>query len=220
MINLEVSTAGIEELLYSPGNKQPNFRLALMFAAMSANMSLERNCKLARYLSQYVDKPLPQNREELYEGLHVASRARIFGSHLDALYSIDSAFQAGLLTPYEVLPSGYEAQCAWRAGLVAIIFGMAEKTISFCALILSPMTCELVAIDRWHMKRLGLPIQSLRTNRYLAVERQIKVERDNLGYSHCPLGLYSAWQWGIVRDGDNAYQGDVTSHKALSCRWY
>ncbi len=220
MINLEVSNAGIEELLYSPGNKQPNFRLALMFAAMSANMRLEANCRIARYLAQFVDVPLPQDREELYEGLHVASRARIFGSHLDALYSIDSAFQAGLLTPYEVLPSGYDAQIAWRAALVRLIRGMAEKTVSFAALILSPMTCELVAIDRWHMRRLGLPIQSLRTSRYLAVERQIKIERDDLGYSHCPLGLYSAWRWGDARDGDSAYQNGVTEHRSLSCRWY
>jgi hypothetical protein len=220
MIDLVVSNTGMLELLFSPGNKPANFRLALMFAAMSANMSLERNCKLARYLSQYADMPLPQDREALYEGLYVASRARVLRSHVNALYSIDSAFQAGLLTPYEVLPSGYEAQCQWRSSLVKLIYGMAEKTISFCALILDPMRAELVAIDRWHMKRLNLPIQSLRTNRYLAVERSLKVERDDSGYANCPLGLWSAWQWGIIRDGDNAYQGEVTNHRSLSCRWY
>lgn len=215
MIDLQESTNGMAELLY--GDKEASLIYALRISALSPLQDLQKNGHMARLLAQFTGQLLPE-RETLYTLLSVAN-GYVFHNHMRALYSIDKAWQAGLLDKFVTLPSSYEEQVIWRNGLVSIIDGMGEKTISFAALIYSPLTCQLVAIDRHHLRRLGLdPNKALRSKKYLGVEMSIRAERDHAGYRHVALGVYSAWLWACQRDGDST---DVyPSHRALSCRWY
>jgi hypothetical protein len=215
MINLETTQAGMLELMY--GGKSPDTIYSLRIAALSAMQSLESNGRMARLLSPYVGKLLPE-RETLTALLQQA-HGLVWGCHLDALESIDELWQAGKLDVYMTLPDSYEGQIAWRNGLVKLIRGMSNKTVSMAALLMSPLTVELIPLDRHHYRRLGFSADyQARGKKYIALEMQIRAEKCNAGYSGIPTGLYAAFLWAVQRNGIDT---DVyPSHKALSCRWY
>jgi len=215
MINLQESQAGMMELLY--GDKPANLRFALQTACLSAMQSLEPNGRLARLLAPFVNQPLPA-REVLYPLLKNA-RGILFHSHLDALYAIDELWLSGKIDKFVDMPFSHDGQCAMREELVTLIHGMSHKTVSLAMLIYMPLACQLIPIDRHHLRRLNLnPHRIPVGKKYVALELSILAERDEQGYKNVPLGTYAAHLWGIQRDGENATE--YPSHRALSCRWY
>src|SRR5260370_4040563 len=201
------------EILY--GDKAPSRLRALRVASLSVLQNLESNGKMARLLAPFVNRPLP-DRETLTALLRL-SHGVIFGSHLDALASIDEAWLNGKLDKFETIPTSYEEQVTWRDELVKLIHGMSYKTVSFALLIYMPLACQLLAIDRHHLRRLSLPNRTPTGKQYSAIELALQAERDEQGYKHVPLGTWGSWKWAIQRDGIDA---EYPSHRALSCRWY
>jgi hypothetical protein len=221
MISLQASTDGLMELLY--GSREPSLSFALMSAALSPLQDLTVNGNMSRLLAQFIGKRLPE-KEVLYSLLHTArtdkAPAKIFKNHMVALLAIDALQAANALEKFEDVPLDYEGQCAWREELVKLIPGVGMKVISFALLIYAgPFLTQLIPIDRHHLRRLGESTEkSLSPKKYLALELAIKAERDNTGYSHLSLGLFSGMLWGQQRDGSDATI--YPDHKNLSCRWY
>ena len=215
MISLQASTDGMMELLY--GDKPASLLHALRVASLSVLQNLEVNGKMSRLLAPFVNRPLP-DRETLTALLRL-SHGVIFGSHLDALASIDEAWLNGKISKFETVPVSYEEQVTWRSELVSLIHGMSYKTVSFALLIYSPLACQLVPVDRHHLRRLAQnPNRTPTGKQYIAIELALQAERDEHGYKNLPLGTWASWKWAEQRDGVDAES--YPSHRALSCRWY
>lgn len=217
MINYQETKQAMEDMQY--GQAQPNFVFALRIAAMSALQDLEVNGRMARILASYTGRPLPLNREVLYQQLQACGgKACVFSSHIKALYSIDELWLAGEIDEYAPLPAGRQAQIAERERLVRLIHGMSYKTVSFAMFLYNPFHCEVVAIDRHHMRRLGSPVKSLTKNTYRLLEEKLYAEYlcDEMGFSS--FSVYAAHCWGIQRNGIDA--SAYPSHQLLSCRNY
>lgn len=207
------------------GNERPSVKVALMAAILSAQESLERNAKEMQVLRErgWLTK-LPDDHEQVWQalrGLGYVTRTKLKG-----LYWAEKLDKAGLLRGLENIGTGYEQQSAWREQVYKLMHGhgMAYKTISFAALILEPLACELVPIDRHHLKRLGYDNKAgcSSIKRYLAIEQTIRDERDMAGFERVPLGLWAWLQWETWRQqtGASKSAGECQSHAALSCRSY
>ena len=215
MIDLQTSTDGMMELLY--GDKAPSFIFALRSGALSKLQELSANGRMSRLIAPFTNKPLP-DRETLTALLRL-SHGVLFGSHLDALYAIDELWLSGKLDKFVDMPLSHDGQSAMREELVSLVYGMSHKTVSLAMLIYMPLACQLIPIDRHHLRRLGMnPHRIPVGKKYLALELSIIAERDEQGYKNVPSGTYAAHLWGIQRDGVDAES--YPSHKNLSCRWY
>lgn len=221
MISLQESTTSLMDVLY--GNQESSLAFALMSAALSPLQDLTVNGNMSRLLAQFVGNRLPE-KEVLYSLLRQASTqksaAKVFHNHMIALLAIDELQAIGALKKFEDVPSTYEGQSAWRDELVELIPGMGLKAISFALfLYVGPFKCELIPVDRHHLRRLGEPTdRSLSRTKYLAIELGILAEKNAAGFNHVSLGLYSAHLWAIQREGNSVTE--YPSHKNLSCRWY
>ena len=215
MINLETTLSSMTDLQF--GNREPDFIFALRTSVLSSLQNLECNGKLSRLLAPFTCKRLPA-RDVLYPLLQLA-HGHVWSIHMQALYKIDELEAEGKLDQFKTVPSTYEGQVKWRDALVALVPGCGMKIASFCMLIYAPMQCMLIALDRHHLRRLGMnPNRAPIGAKYIAVEMAIMSERDEMGYSHVNLGIFSAFVWAQQRDGIDAES--YPSHKKLSCRWY
>lgn len=207
------------------GHERPSVKVALQAAILSAQESLERNAKEMQVLREHGWlHDLPSDPEQVWQalkGLGYVTRTKVEG-----LYWAEKLDRAGKLAGLDDIGRGYAQQQVWREQVYRLMHGhgMAYKTISFAALILDPLGCELVPIDRHHLKRLGYDNKrgcaSIR--RYLAIEQMIRDERDVAGFDHVPLGLWAWLQWESWRQQTGASKSAVEcqSHAALSCRNY
>jgi hypothetical protein len=219
MFELSTAREGMLELMY--GDKSPSLLFAFRTAALSAMQPLEANGEYARMLAPYANRRLPE-RDVLeallrsYHGPH-----SLYHTHFDTLYVIDELYFNHVIDqPVDDLDT-FEKQSAWRERLVKLIKGMSYKTVSMALLIYMPLTCELVPIDRHHLRRYGFdPDKSLTRCKYLGLEARMQADRNNEGYPDVPLGLYTAYYWGVQRDGEECYRNGRTSHQKMSCRWY
>lgn len=196
-------------------------KLALWAAILSANASLLVNTRQMDVLREYVDG-LPVDRDTLYrqmEGTGRFTRVKCGG-----LYYVESLECAGKLAGLENIGATYAEQCAWRDHVYNLMHGhgMAWKTVSLAALILQPMACELVPVDRHVLARFGFASRNSppRRGRYLAIETLVRDERALAGYDHIPLALWHWLTWEQWRQATGASKahGGVESHIGLSCR--
>jgi thermostable 8-oxoguanine DNA glycosylase len=201
--------------------KRPNAKLAFWNACLSTRNRLDRNCKQAQVMRQYVDKPLPINRDELK-----AQLGPVLSRTLKSLYEIERLYNLGLIH----MNAGYtfEEQALWRASMYTLIEGMGMKTISFALHIYAPMQCKLLTIDCWHLRRLVdtgyLPEvpNSFTQKKYLQLEQVLyndihELEKQYPGYA--PIE-YAAYLWECTRHAHNASQadsGEYQDHCGLSC---
>lgn len=207
------------------GNERPSVKVALMAAILSAQESLERNANEVQVLRERGWlQALPHDHETVWaalKGLGYVTRTKVGG-----LYWAEKLDKAGLLKGLGCIGTGYEQQSAWREQVYKLMHGhgMAYKTISFAALILDPLHCELVPIDRHVLARFGFDnrkgVGSIK--RYLQIERMVQDERDAAGFAHMPLGLWHWLKWEEWRQqtGASKSAGECQSHAALSCRNY
>ena len=213
------------------GPRPPSVKLALWNAALSTMQTVEKNNAYGVLLRMYRDEPLPLQRNVLYEQLREV-RGCLFGSHIDALYYIQYLDETGQLAGYERIGKTLIEQVEWRNSIYKLMHGhgMTWKTISFAALILDPLHCELIPIDRHVMARLGKTKRCGKADKdspqqlgkYLVIEQEVRTERNNAGYEHLPLGLWHWFKWEgyryfVARSSQG--NGDIESHNGLSCRY-
>lgn len=206
------------------GHERPSVKVALQAAILSAQESLERNAREMQVLRErgwLIE--LPDDHEQVWQALK--GLGHVTRTKVEGLYWAEKLDKAGLLKGLGCIGTGYEQQSAWREQVYRLMHGhgMAYKTISFAALILNPLGCELVPVDRHHLKRLGFTDESCSSiRRYLQIEQTIRDERDMAGYEHVPLGVFAWLQWESWRQqtGASKSAGECESHAALSCRNY
>jgi hypothetical protein len=210
--------------LEKKGDKQPSVKLAVWASALSADMSLSKNCQLARLVARFVTEPLP-NQEELFQYLSRATRRLRRNSHMRALARAEELDNLGMLAEFLEFPDEYEQQVAWRDRLHALMtgYGMSWKTCSMVALCLLPTRSHLVPVDRHVLARFGLPGGSPnKRSEYIAVEKMVLDERDRNGHQEVS-GLVWHWfkweEWRQLHGASLAVEG-AESHLGLSCRWY
>ena len=207
--------------LLMQGQEQASVKLALWIAACSTNQALDKNGKMARVLAPYVHRPLP-TRDVLASMLRMC-QCFFTGRMLDTIYYIEHLDECGYLRGLEHIPSGFIAQSQWREDVLSLLkgHGMAYKTISFACMLLNPLKCELVPIDRHVIARLDIK-GSVTPTRYLAIEQLIVIERHDYHMENVPLCLFHWWLWEAWRQytGASKFAGSVESHCTLSCYDY
>lgn len=212
----------LDAWLLGTGEREPSVKFALWIASMSVQQSLDKNGAMAVLLRPYVNNPLP-DREQLAKLLRQA-RGVFYGSTLDCLYYVEYLERAGKLVGLENIGTGYVDQLAWRDRVLGLVrgHGLAYKTVSFAAMLLSPLTCELIPVDRHVMQRLGYPTKNSPTSykKYLRIEQEVLNERDACN-PHCPGILFHWYKWEEYRQSIGVSKSDVCqSHKNLSVRSY
>src|SRR6266851_715228 len=202
-------TARAMDALIVPG-KRPNGKLAFWNACLSTRNFLKRNCSQAIIMRQYIDRPLPLNRDELH-----AQLGGVLGRTLNSLYEIERLWHAGII--HFNCGSTFEEQSTWRDSMCAAIPGMGMKTVSFALHIYAPYECELLTIDCWHLERLHVDCRTLRRKQYLAYEVEIRNDCWTLDTAEAaidggyPLIVLAACLWFRVRGRG------LTKHDGLSC---
>ena len=225
--------ASAQELNF--GSQPASVKFALWIAAMSAQQSLEKNGVAARVLAAYVDSELP-DRESLYAELCTWG-CNVNNNHLNALYHAQELEWNGQLVTLGAYSSpNIIDQLTWRKNAWDLFHpynettgkregkGMAWKTISFALMLLNPLSCQLVPIDRHHLARLGYNknkgVQNYAT--YLRIETEIRQEAVKEGLATIPLALFAWKKWEEYRQltGASTECDKLQSHILLSCRMY
>ncbi len=206
------------------GSQQPSLKLALWASACSTQQALSKNGEMARLLACYVHRPLP-DRDTLAVMFRQV-KCFFSGRMLDTIYFVEWLEKSGQLGGLDKLPEGYEAQVTWRDKLITLVagHGLSFKTISFAALLIAPLTCELVPVDRHVLARLGFETRNSPQKRreYMTIEARIIRERYEASSEAIPLALWHWMKWEEHRYACGASQGNgkVESHAMLSpCRY-
>lgn len=197
--------------------KRPSIKLAFWSACLSTRNRLDNNCRQTQVMRQYVDRPLPVNRDELKVQL-----GALLSRTLNALYEIEKLYNAGII--HFNTGSTFEEQAHWRDSMAAAIPGMGMKTVSFALHIYSPDTCKLLTIDCWHLRRLQVTDTTLTRKQYLTYEQEIMGdcrllnECEGQGKEYSPIVL-AACLWERTRHHYNASteKTGYQDHSGLSC---
>lgn len=203
------------------GPRVASVKLALWAALLSAQTGLAENARQVETLRRYVDRGLPRNPNKLWremEGAQNFTHVKLLG-----LYHIEALERHDKLAGLESIGATLVEQKEWRDKVHRLVrrHGMAWKTVSFAAFLLSPTTCELVPIDRHHLHLRGFQCNSVRSKkRYTAVENIIQLERDLYLAGH-PAAIYAWLTWDSYRMQTGANTtGRIESHAGLNCRVY
>lgn len=219
---ITLSDVGLAALELASGPEKPSVKMALWAGITSAQNGLQTNARQVELLRKWARTGLPRDTEQVYarlQGTGNFTQVKLLG-----LYYADSLERHGVLRGLEDIGVGWDEQHAWRKRVYALMHrhGMAWKTISFAALILDPLGCELCPVDRHVLARLGFTCETARSwRRYSAVERIVQFERDLAGYESTPLGLWHWLKWEEWRQAKGAsHAAGCESHALLSCRVY
>lgn len=225
LITLEGCLEVIREL-DEAGSKTPSVKLALWGAALSPSKELASNGLQARKLALYVENRLPDGstyeaREQFREWLQQGTGGGIMRDHIIAIFAIEQAELEGKLPEMPQADWSLSRWLAWR-NEACKIRGIAEKTASFAGLLLQPMHCPLVPVDRWVMRRLGYDHDTPTKKEYPVVCNQVAEERDRDGHGSLPLGAWHWYKWSEFRQavGAETLSERPESHRNLSPKWY
>lgn len=238
MISLDDVRVGAKDLIYTIDQasyevKPENVKRALFNAAFSPNQELQPNGTVALALKPYVTKDLP-HKSELYAYLLETNKQAEKGyranlscqSYWQAVYHIESLHKRGLLEQFCIEPQTFLEWRTTRDRLYALFhdgtgnYGMSWKTLSFALLLIWPLTCDLVPVDRFVMARFGLDGGSPQEKKaYERVEQLVIDERKEAGFENIPLGQWHWYKWEEYRQlqGKSLADGAVQSHRALCC---
>lgn len=215
-VTLQETQSAMEELVSN--GKTPNGKLAFWNACLSTRNKLDRNCKQALVMRQYVNRPLPVNRDELRVEL-----GGLLNRTLNALYEIERLWNCGLI--HFNTGDTFELQAKWRDCMAALIPGMGMKTISFSLHIYNPSGCKLITIDCWHLRRLQVTDDSPTRKQYLQYEQEIisdcawLADAEGNGKKYW-LITYAACLWERTRQAhgvSDCKDGEYQDHSGLSC---
>lgn len=209
-VSIEETEEAMLDLLY--GNQAPNEKLAWWSSALSLQTPLPRNCSNTRVMTQWVDSPLPENRQEIKDAL-----CGVMWSTVNTLYAIEALCNARAID-FDCGDT-LESQRAWREKMVAIIPGMASKLVSWALFIYNPLGCLLTTVDCHHANRMGIVQATIagsskaKLTAYYQAENRLIAECQAL-YPEKLYTVVAACLWLNYRN-----EG-ITSHRGISCRWY
>lgn len=207
--------------LYQPG-MAASLKYALWAASLSPQKRLSFNIRQARALLPYLNRPLPQDLEAVYQILRAAHP---FVSHNNARYilKIEAAERDGRLEDLARMPTTYHDWLHWRLAIVGLRAGLSYKAASFVALLMWPEQCPLIPVDSHVCARLGvkdLYIASSRSYKvYRWIEKQVLHEWYHSGHRHdVSPAVWHWYKWSQWRQatGDEAISDQAESHVGLS----
>jgi hypothetical protein len=208
--------------LYTPGY-EANLKYALWAASLSPQKRLSYNILQAEALLPYIDRPLPQNNEAVF---NLIRSAHPFVSHSNAKYilAIEAAERDGRLDELSHMPTTYHDWLAWRLAVVSQFKGISFKAASFVALLMWPLDCPLIPVDSHVVARLGLPksmyLASSKSYKvYRLIEKMVLHEWYKSGYRHLVSPAVWHWyKWSEWRQatGDEPISDECESHCGLS----
>lgn len=222
-ITIDGCMATIHELA-DTGNQQPSMLLAIWAGLTSINTKLTANGNATRLLVRFLDADsLPA-----YDDLKLLFKQAGTGFGClpqvhEWLVASHALAKAGKLPEMPHDGWSVEQWQAWRDEMHKLP-GVGWKVASFIGLLLCPLTCPLVPVDRWVMRRLNQGHGDVPTARakYLRIEAMVIAERDAAGYSHLPAGTWHWFTWSRARQAAGAETASERpeSHAALSPRDY
>ena len=185
------------------GPKPTSVELALWAGALSCQQELEPNGRALDAIRFAVESYLP-DRDTLASLLRQA-RCFFTGRTLDTLYYVEMLSHAGKLRGFEHIGNGYAEHLEWRDDLLALVqgHGLSFKTVSFAALLIDPLHCELVPVDRHVMAMRNVSDKvknqiSRNLMYYAEIELEVMDDRDR-EYPGLPTGLYHWLRWEQYR---------------------
>lgn len=222
-ITLDGCMATIHDL--ADTGERPNSLLLACWAGLtSINTKLEYNGNATRVMARFVDA----DQLPTYDGLKkLFKQANTKFGCMPAIYAamvaIHDLHKAGKLPETPRDSWTLEQWQAWRDEMHELP-GVGWKVASFIGLLLCPLTCPLVPVDRWVMRWTGQghgDVPQARA-RYLAVENLVRQHRDADGHSNLPLGVYHWFKWSQARQAASAETPAERpeSHNLLSPRDY
>lgn len=207
-----------------PNHARPDIRLAMWAATLSAQRNLKVNGKLLTGLRPYVhrNEPLPTSPDTV---LAILKSGAKFCCRNDAVHVcwVDWAYHQGLLEPLTHKPTDYAGWLQWRRTFLKIAggHGFSWKTASFTALLMWPLDCPLVPVDRHVVARLYEPASLCERlgawRNYDRLEQRVVEEWVSNGQP-CGLGLWHWYTWSAWRQatGDEKQADSCESHAMLS----
>ena len=224
-VSVQETETAMHELLY--GTQCPSIKLAYWNSMLSLQCKLPVNCKHARIMAQYVNKPLPDfnglidvlggDSTRLHNGKIARYPHGLMAVHINGLLAIEKLFNQGLLN-FDCGKT-LESQRIWRDKMVNLISGMGSKLVSWALFIYNPYDCLLMTVDTVHCSRIGVKQSSLagstkgKRENYCKIEDMLRAECIGLYPDKLPV-IVAACLWLNYRN-----EG-ATSHKEISCRWY
>lgn len=211
-----------------------NVKRSIYAAGFSPNQKLAPNGTIARALVPYTFSPLP-GKEALYQYLMDVNKQADVGkkanlscaSYWTSVYRAEELEGAGKLANFTRKPTNRAEWVEWRDQMHALFhtkeraYGMSWKTISFAALLLWPLECDLVPIDTHVLARLNCPEKGSPQDRtrYIEIEQMVIDEREEAGCADTPLGIWHWLKWEEQRAlvGTTQATGGVESHRDLCC---
>jgi hypothetical protein len=235
MESIQAVKQAAADLIWPVADKQSyavkpwNIKRAVYAAGFSPNQKLPANCTVARALVPYTFEPLPE-KQALYEYLMDTNRQAPSGrkanlscsSYWSSIYRAEELETFGKLADLCWKPTNRAEWVEWRDQMYALWhskdrgYGMSYKTISFAALLLWPLECELVPVDTHVLQRLGCPEKGTpqQRTRYMEIEQMVIDERHEAGCDDTPLGIWHWLKWNEHLTGEASV---VESHKDLCC---
>lgn len=216
------STQDVAQELYTPGHTA-SLKYALWGASLSPQKKLSANIKQAQTLLPYVNKPLPQDVDAVYE---IIRAGHPFCSRNNAKYilKIEAAERDGLLAELSVMPTSLHDWLTWRQAIVGLRAGLSFKATSFVALLMWPDKCPLIPVDSHVCSRLGLSKAvylaiSKNYKLYRWVEKQVLHEWYTSGHrTECSPAEWHWFKWSEWRQatGDEPVNDRPETHNGLS----
>jgi len=216
------------------GTKQTSIKLAAWGAALSVQQGLEANGRMVRALvnAGYINQPLPRAYAELKPLF--AGKGMFGEAHHKALLRVEELAEAGKLNFMLAVPQFLHEQREQRERAHSLLtgYGFGYKAISMIPLIIAPLQCQVVPIDRHHLARLdcrnskGKLLDGATASRssYEAIEQRIVCERLEWARVDVSVCVFAWAMWEAWRKekaaSSKADSEHAESHKNLSARWY
>lgn len=223
-ITLDGCMEVIQELA-NTGDKSNNMKLACWAGVTSINTKLVYNGNATRLLSRFVDSALPGYDELKALFKSEGTKFGCMPSVYESMKEIETRYADKTLPEMPQATWTFAQWDTWRDEMVKLP-GISYKVASFIGLLLHPLTCPLVPVDRWVMRRLNKSHGSVPQGKlaYTKVEDIVRDERDKAGHDNLPLGAWHWYKWSQARQaaGPNIEVASVKpeSHSNLSPRWY
>lgn len=213
---------------FGENHEQASLKLALWASCLSAQKQLGANAKQVGVIRGFVTRGLPSDHETVYA--LVAEYGDPFLSHreIDTLYYVQLLEADGSLARFEQMPTTLDAWYEWREDLLTLLagHGLSRKMVSFAALLMWPLDCQLVPCDRHVFARLHHTDAEYKASSkgkgiYLTAEAEVVDEWLAAG-EPATIGIWHWYTWSAYRQAIGAEtKGDACeSHRLLSPYWY
>lgn len=188
-MNIPVEAVLEDVALMTSGEYEPSPLLMFAGAGVFTRMAkVSASLEGVRRIRPFADgNPKLPEQDALFTLLK-GSGMPFFGDAAKACYALESKLDSSWLN----IGDTYEEQCVYRRKVLSELPGLGPKTASMSIYVYLGERCWLVPVDRWHLRRYGLPKEPPgKIERYEAVERLVI---EDILSRNLPV----QYRWGIL----------------------